>query len=103
MPTFSDRPCALECGDMASGNHALPMDMRRVEIVDNDYAGEWVGVPCCERCFNVHAAAGVKGLDAYLKATESLRDALNKARVALRSAAGTALQCVEEIGENPWP
>lgn len=62
---------------------SLPIGNRIVEIVDNNYDGEWYGAAACKTCFDVHAAAGVKGLDAYLKATESLRAELDRAIAAL--------------------
>lgn len=88
---------------MASGRHGIPFDPRTVEPIANEAEGEWVAYASCERCHDVHKAGGPAGLEAYLKATGSLREALAKARTALRSIAGTALQTVEDIGENPWP
>jgi len=102
-PTGAERACCMDCGDLASGHHGIPFDPRMVEPVANDAEGEWVAYASCERCHDVHAAGGPKGLDAYLKATASLREALAKARNALLIVQTKAEKTLEEIGDSPWP
>lgn len=56
--------CAA-CGDEVPSEQGLPVDTSG-DFVDNDYDGEWGGVPACRRCYDVHAAGGAAALEAML-------------------------------------
>jgi hypothetical protein len=61
--------CAA-CGVECISEQGLPVDDNG-DFVDNDFAGEWGGVPACRRCFDVHAAGGVAALEAMLRHEET--------------------------------
>lgn len=55
--------CAA-CGEETPARWGLPV--ADGEVVENDYVGDWGGVPACRACFEIHAAGGVRGLGLYL-------------------------------------
>lgn len=57
--------CAA-CDEETSATQSLPVDDNGA-FVNNDYEGEWGGVPACRRCFDIHAAGGVAALNAFLR------------------------------------
>lgn len=77
------------CGEPTSGRHSLPVDDNG-DVVGNAHVFGPEGmaaVPCCENCYNMHAACGnapteiVEAvLKAYERATESLAIALEDMR-----------------------
>ncbi|HEY7233885.1 MAG TPA: hypothetical protein VH539_07030 [Gemmatimonadaceae bacterium] len=54
------------CGATCAVEYGLAVDPTG-EFVENDYAGEWGGVPACKPCFDVHRALGVAGLKLRLE------------------------------------
>lgn len=50
------------CGEPASGFHGLPMF--NGDVMSNDWSGDWVGVPCCEQCYEKHLRGEVETFDA---------------------------------------
>lgn len=94
----ADRSCGNECGELASGRHAIPIGRRTCDVVANDYTGAWDPMPVCERCHTVHAKAGPAGLEAYLEATKDIRETLRAARLVLIDVAGRATNAIDELG-----
>lgn len=57
-------PCC-NCGKPSSGFHGLPIF--NGDIVSNDWAGEFGGKPCCERCYDLHEHGQVPTFDHYYR------------------------------------
>lgn len=53
-------PC-VNCRQPSSGHHALPIF--NGDIMSNEWPGEWGGVPCCERCYELHEQGKVSTAD----------------------------------------
>lgn len=43
------------CGDETPARWGLPIRSDTAELADNDYEGDWGGVPACEACWRAHA------------------------------------------------
>lgn len=96
------------CGEPPSGRHSLPVDDNGA-VVGNAHVfveGPLTGIPCCENCYNVHAACGNASNDivravlkAYARATESLGVQLEHARDAFGDIRRSVDAAFGEIGE----
>lgn len=53
-------PC-VACGEPCEGECSLPIF--NGDIVSNDWPGDWGGVPCCNRCYELHASGRMKTWD----------------------------------------
>lgn len=61
------RACGAEC----PVRYGLPVDDTG-DFVENNFDGEWAGVPACKACYDAHAEAGVAGLKIRLRAVREL-------------------------------
>lgn len=57
-PGWGSETKCVACKRPSSGFHSLPTF--NGDIVSNDWAGEWFGKPCCERCYERHAAGQMR-------------------------------------------
>jgi hypothetical protein len=55
------------CGAECAVQYGLPVDDSG-HYVENDYAGDWAGVPACRACYQAHANGGGVGLTIRLRA-----------------------------------
>jgi hypothetical protein len=77
------------CGAECAVRYGLPVDGELGEYVENDFVGEWAGVPACKPCYDAHAEGGVAGLRIRLRALEEIAGEIRRdTKRALKKSRG---------------
>lgn len=97
---MSHRETCHNCGEPATGRHSLPVNDDGGYVPVDDVTTEWAGVPSCEECHALHAAAGDRCgqvLAAFDLAVEAIHARLQEARASVRKLVEAAELCEREL------